>query len=396
MEGAVIKAVVATPLRTAIAREGGAFKDLAPEEIGGHVINALVQRSGIDPAEVEDVVMGNQFSTMRMGRHCALLGGLSVEVPGVTINRACGSALQAILYAAQAVEGGCGDLYIAGGVESYTQAPYLLERPTEAFQRRPPRFLGADTRGDFGHPELGLDTPMGMTAENVAEQFKIAREDQDRFALLSHQRTITAARQGFFDEQIVPIKVRGAGKEMAPFLADECPRPDTTFEKLSRLPPLFKKTGTVTAGNTCKRSDAASAMIVTSLEKAKILGLEILGHVRASAVAGVHPNVMGIGPVPAVRKALKRAGLSLRDIGLIELNEAFAAQVLAVVRELDLDQDRLNVNGGAIAHGHPTGATGAILATKLLHEMRRRQAQFGMVTMCIGGGMGIAAVFEQI
>ncbi|MBI4488028.1 MAG: thiolase family protein [Deltaproteobacteria bacterium] len=390
------KAVITTALRTAIAKEAGALKDFAPEEIGGNVVKALVERSRIDPAAVEDVIIGNQFSTMRMGRHCALLGGLPIEVPGVAINRACGSGLQAILYAAQAVESGCGDLYIAGGVESYTQAPYLLERPTEAFQRRPPRFLGADTRGDFGHPELGLDTPMGMTAEHVAEQFKIAREDQDRFALLSHQRTITAARQGFFDEQIVPIKVRGAGKEMAPFLADECPRPDTTLEKLSRLPPLFKKNGTVTAGNTCKRSDAASATIVASLDRARMLGLEILAYARASAVAGVHPDVMGIGPVPAIRKVLKRAKLSLQDIELIELNEAFAAQALAVIRELDLDQDKLNVNGGAIAHGHPTGATGAILTTKLLHEMRRRQAQFGIVTMCIGGGMGIAAVFEQI
>ena len=390
------KAVLALPLRTAIAKEIGALRDFVPEEIGGKVVRALVERSGIDPAEVEDVIMGNQFSTMRLGRHCALLGGLPIEVPGFAVNRACGSGLQAIINAAQAIENDCGELFIAGGVESYTRAPYLMEKPAQAFQRQAPRFLGAESRGDFGVPELGLNTSMGMTAENVAEQFKISREEQDRFGLLSQQRAAAAAEAGLFEAQIVPIEVQSGGKQTVQFRADECLRPDTTLEKLAALPPLFKKNGTVTAGNTCKRSDAAGAMIVASLDKAKGLGLDVLARVRASAVVGVHPNIMGMGPVPAVRKALQRAKLSLSEIGLIELNEAFAAQVLAVARELDLDQDRLNVNGGAIAHGHPTGATGAILTTKLLYEMKRRQAQFGLVTMCIGGGMGIAAVFEQI
>ena len=390
------QAVIALPLRTAIAKEIGALKEFFPEEIGARVVRALVERSGIDPAEVEDVIMGNQFSTMRLGRHCALLGGLPIEVPGIAVNRACGSGLQAIVNAVHAIENNCGELFIAGGVESYTRAPYLLERPAEAFQRRPPQFLGTDTRGDFGHPELGLNTSMGMTAELVAEQFKVNREDQDKFGLLSQQRAQEAVVRGLFDDQIVPVEVRAKGKERSEFRADECLRPDTTLEKLAQLPPLFKKNGTVTAGNTCKRSDAACAMLAVSQEKAKALGLQALARVRASAVAGVHPNVMGIGPVPAVRKALQRARLSVDDIGLIELNEAFAAQVLAVIRELKLDPDKVNVNGGAIAHGHPTGATGAILATKLLHEMRRRQIQFGIVTMCIGGGMGIAAVFENL
>ncbi len=390
------QAVIALPLRTAIAREIGALKDFVPEEIGARVVRALVERSGIDPAGVEDVIMGNQFSTMRLGRHCALLGGLPIDVPGFAVNRACGSGLQAIIDAAQAIENNCGELFIAGGVESYTRAPYLLERPTEAYQRRPPQFMGTETRGDFGHPELGLNTSMGMTAEQVAEQFKISREDQDKFALMSQQRARAAVQQSLFDDQIVAVEVRGKGKERVEFCADECLRPDTTLEKLAQLPPIFKKSGTVTAGNTCKRSDAGSAMFVASQEKAKALGLEALARLRASAVAGVHPNIMGMGPVPAVRKALQRAGLSVEDVGLIELNEAFASQVLAVIRELELDPDKVNVNGGAIAHGHPTGATGSILTTKLLHEMRRRQVRFGIVTMCIGGGMGIAAVFEQI
>jgi acetyl-CoA C-acetyltransferase len=237
---------------------------------------------------------------------------------------------------------------------------------------------------------------MGMTAEQVAEQFKVSREDQDKFGLMSQQRAQAAVDRGSFDDQIVAVEVRGKGKERIEFRADECLRPDTTLEKLAQLPPLFKKNGTVTAGNTCKRSDAACAMLVASQEKAKALGLQALARLSASAVAGVHPNLMGIGPVPAVRKALRRARLSVDDIGLIELNEAFASQVLAVVRELKLDPDKVNVNGGAIAHGHPTGATGAILTAKLLHEMRRRQVQFGIVTMCIGGGMGIAAVFESV
>jgi acetyl-CoA C-acetyltransferase len=391
----VSKAVIALPLRTAIAKEAGALKEFLPEEIGGKVVRALVERSGVEPGEVEDVIMGNQFSTTRLGRHCALLGGLPIEVPGFAVNRACGSGLQAIINAVQAIENDCGELFIAGGVESYTRAPYLMEKPTQAFQRQAPRFFGTESRGDLGIPELGLNTSMGMTAENVAEQFKISRADQDRFALVSQQRAVAALQAGIFEAQIVPVDIQGA-VGLAPFRADECVRPDTTMDKLAQLQPLFKKNGTVTAGNTCKRSDAASAMIVTTLDKAKALGLEVLARVRASAVVGVHPNVMGIGPVPAVRKALERAKLSLADIGLIELNEAFAAQVLAVARELDLDQDRLNVHGGAIAHGHPTGSTGAILTTKLLHEMRRSRVPLGIVTMCIGGGMGIAAIFEQV
>jgi acetyl-CoA C-acetyltransferase len=392
----VSQPVIALALRTAIAREGGALKDFMPEEIGARVVRALVERSGIEPAEVEDVIMGNQFSTTRLGRHCALLGGLPVEVPGFAVNRACGSGLQAIVNAAHAIENNCGELFIAGGVESYTRAPYLLDKPTQAYQRQPPRFLGVESRGDFGQPELGLNTSMGATAENVAEQFKISREDQDRFALLSQQRAAAAARNGLFNGQIASIDINAPGQEPLHFQVDECLRPDTTWEKLAQLPPLFKKNGTVTAGNTCKRSDAASALLVTTIDKAEAAGLEILATLRASAVAGVHPNIMGFGPVPAVRKALQRAGLSLGDVGLIELNEAFASQVLAVIRELDVDPGKVNVNGGAIAHGHPTGATGAILTTKLLHEMRRRRVQFGIVTMCIGGGMGIAAVFERL
>jgi acetyl-CoA C-acetyltransferase len=389
-------AVICMPVRTTIAMEAGGLAPLLPEEFGGQVLQAVVERCGIDPSLVDDVIVGNQFSTARMARHCGLLGGLPVEVPGVTVSRACGSGLQAIINAAQAIQSGADELLMAGGVESYTRAPYLLDKPTEAYQRQPPKFVSAETRGDFGHPELGLDTPMALTAENVAEQYGVSRERQDAFALESQQRAARAMSSGVFKDEVVPIRVPRRRGEPATFETDECPRPDTTLKGLAGLPPAFQKGGTVTAGNACKRADGASMMLVTSPERARSLGLHPIGRLVASAQAGVHPSFMGMGPVPAVRKVLAKSGLSLDEIDLIELNEAFAAQAVPVIDQLSLDPERVNPNGGAIAFGHPTGATGAILTTKLLYEMARRGARYGLVTMCIGGGMGLAAIFEGV
>lgn len=388
------EAVLCSPLRSAMAREAGALASLLPEEFGGQVLRAVVTRSGLDPSAVDDVVVGNQLAPARMARHCGLLGGLPVEVAGVTISRACASGLQAIVYAANAVRTGADDVVIAGGVESYTRAPYLLDKPSEAYQRQAPRFLSAETRGDFGRPDLGLSTSMGLTAENVAARCRVSRDEQDAFALESQRRAARAVAEGRFAEQIVAIEVPRKGGT-ALFEIDECPRPDTTTEALARLAPAFKADGTVTAGNACKRADAAAMTIVTSPERADALGIRAVARLVASAQAGVHPDLMGLGPIPAVRKVLAKAGLRVADLDVIELNEAFAAQVLPVMRELDLDPQRVNVDGGAIAFGHPTGATGAILTTKLLFELERRRARYGLVTMCVGGGMGVAAIFER-
>jgi acetyl-CoA C-acetyltransferase len=389
------KSVIASPLRTAIAKEAGGLRNLGADEIGANVIRAVVSRGSVKPTDVEDVIMGNSFSTSRIGRHCALLAGLPVSVPGVGINRLCGSGLEALIYASLRVETNNADLILAGGTESYTRAPYLMEKPTEAYQRRAPKFVNPETRGDLGPPELGLATSMGLTGENVAQQYRISRKEQDDWALESNQRSISAMKNGVFKDQIVPIEIVEGGKKIE-FVMDECPRSDTSIEKLSALPPLFEEHGTVTAGNCSKRSDAAAAMIVTNEEIARKNGFDVFGRITASAVVGVHPNIMGMGPVEAVPIALKKAGLSIKDIGVVELNEAFASQVLAVIKKLYLDPSVVNPHGGAIAHGHPSGATGAVLATKLLHRMRQEKIPFGMVTMCIGSGMGIAAVFERI
>jgi len=388
--------VICTPLRTAVAREGGGLAALQPEEFGAQVLKAVVSASGVDPARIEDVVVGNQFHAARMGRHCALLGGLPVEVPGVSINRLCGSGLQAILYADQAIRAGTNEVLIAGGVESYTHAPYLLDRPTEAYQRQPPTFVSTASRGDFGRPDLGLTTSMAKTAENVAERYGLTREEQDRFAVESHARAARAVEGGLFKDQVVPIRLPERKGQPASFDREECLRPDTTLEGLARLRPLVRVDGTVTAGNTCKRSDAAAMMLVVAEDRAAELGLRPVARILASAQVGVHPDYMGIGPVPAIHKALARAGLTLDQVDRIELNEAFAAQVIPVMRETGMRLERVNVNGGAIALGHPTGATGAVLTVKLLHELIRCHGRYGVVTMCIGGGMGLAAVFERL
>lgn len=388
------EAVITTALRTAIGNDNGALRDVPHEYYAAHVIKELVRRSGIDPEEIEDLIWGNQQGVGRIGRNTALLAGLPIRVPGIRIDRACSSGLQSIVYAVLGIAWGNGDVYVAGGAESLSRAPYHLMRPSQAYQRTPPQFITVSGE-PVGDPSLGLQTPMGITAENVAEEFKISREEMDEFSLLSHQRAIRAIDEGRFKEQIVPFPVPQRRGEPIIFDTDEHPRRDTTLEVLRRLPPAFKPGGKVTAGNSCGITDAAAGVVVMARDKAKALSLEPLGVLRAYAVEGVHPNIMGVGPIPAVRKVLKRAGLKLEDMELIELNEAFASQTLAVMRELGMDLEKVNVNGGAIALGHPVGASGAILTMKLLYEMRRRDLHRGLVTMCIGGGMGMAAIFER-
>jgi acetyl-CoA C-acetyltransferase len=385
------EAVIVSAVRTAIARAGGALKDLPPHIYGAEVIKEAVRRAQVEPAEIDDVIFGNVLSGGgNMARLAALQAGLPIEVPGLTIDRQCGSGMNAVALAAQAIVAGAADVVVAGGTESMTRAPYLLEPSPKAFDRNPPRFV---TR--LLSPEHIGNPPMGITAENLAEKYNISREEQDRYALRSQQRMANAMNNGYFREQIVPISVPQRRGEPILFEVDEHPRPDTTLEALAKLPPAFKEGGTVTAGNSSGINDGAGALVLMERRIAERRGLEILASVRSYAVAGVDPNIMGIGPVPAVRKLLKREGLTLEDIDLIELNEAFAAQVLACDRELHLDMEKVNVNGGAIAHGHPIAATGAILVTKLVYEMKRRGVKRGIVTACIGGGQGIAVLFER-
>lgn len=392
----MLEAVITNVVRTAIGNDGGALKDVPLEHYGAHVIAEVVKRSGVAPKEIEDVIFGNQFMAFgNVARRCLLLAGLPDSVPGITINRACSSGLQAINFAAQSIQLGNGDLYLAGGVESHTRGPYYLERPNTPYQRTPPRFIEG-TGGPIGDPALGLGLTMGIAVgENSATEFHISRQEQDEFALLSHQRAIRAIDEGRFREQTVPFPVPQRRGEPIIFDTDEHPRRNTSLERLSRLPPVFKEGGTVTAGNSCGRADAAAAAVVMSREKAERLGLKPFGVVRAHAVAAVPNRITGIAPVPATKKALERAGLRLGDIDLIELNEAFAAQSLAVIHELGLDVEKVNVNGGAVALGHPTGATGCILMAKLLYEMERRQVRYGLVTLCAAPGLGVATIVER-
>jgi len=386
------EAVIVSAVRTAIGRFGGALGRIPPQDYGAAVIKEALRRVDLDPREIDDVIFGNCLNAGgNIARLCALQAGLPVEIPGLTVDRQCGSGLNAVNLAAQAVLAGQGDVYIAGGTESMSLQPFVLER-AEFFSKRPPQFRA---RFQLSPDAIG-NPPMGITAENLAEKYGISREEQDRFALESQRKMARAMAEGAFREQILPLPVPVGKNETKVFDTDEHPRPDTTMEALAKLPPAFKEGGTVTAGNSSGLNDGAAALVIMSLERAKALGLKPLAKIRAFAVAGVDPNIMGIGPVPATRKVLAQAGLSLSDLDLVELNEAFAAQVLAVQRELNFDPEKLNVNGGAIAHGHPIAATGAILVTKLVYEMQRREVQFGLVTACIGGGMGIATVFERI
>jgi 3-oxoadipyl-CoA thiolase len=398
--------VVVDGLRTAFGRYGGALAGVRPDDMAAHVIRALVDRTGVDPEQFDDVILGaaNQAGedNRNGARMALLLAGLPVRVPGQTVNRLCGSGLQAVVSAAHAVAFGDGSLFVAGGAESMSRAPFVMAKPSAAFPRGEQTLYDTTLGWRFTNPRLAdahYPYSMGETAENVVERCGVSREEQDAFAYESQQRWAAADAAGRFADEIVPIEVpAGRRGETTTFERDEHPRPEATLEDLARLKPAFKRdaSGSVTAGNSSGINDGASVLLVTSEARARELGLRPMGRVVASAVAGVDPATMGLGPIPASRLALARAGLTVDDLDLVELNEAFAAQALPVMRELGLDPAKTNVNGGAIAIGHPLGASGARLATTLLHEMRRRGARYGLATMCIGVGQGIAAVFEAV
>ncbi len=384
-------AVIVSAVRTAIGRQGGTLASIPAHVLGAEVIKEAVSRARLSPEMIEDVIFGNVLSGGgNIARLSGLQTGLSINLPGLTVDRQCGSGLNAIQLAAQAIKAGEGDVYIAGGTESMSRAPYLMDRPERAYSPVPPKIR----KSQLSPQEIG-DPPMGITAENLAEKYLVGREEQDEFALQSQQRMANAMKEGRFEEQIVPISVPVRKRAPIDFRTDEHPRPQTTFDGLSMLRPAFLEAGTVTAGNSSGLNDAASALTLLSREKADALGVTPLATVRECTVSGVDPNIMGIGPVPATRKVLQKAGLTLDDMDVIEINEAFAGQVLACNRELEMNMDKVNINGGAIAHGHPLGATGAILTTKAVYELERSGGRYALITACIGGGQGIAMVIER-
>ncbi len=389
-------------VRTPIGRYGGALAAVRPDDLAALVIRAIVQRNGLDGALVEDVILGcaNQAGedNRNVARMAALLAGLPVEVAGLTVNRLCGSGLQAVNSAAHAIGAGDGEVFIAGGVESMSRAPYVMLKPEGAYDRGP-RALEDSTLGwRFVNPrmqELYPPISLGETAERVAERYQVSRERQDAFALESQRRAAAAIEAGRFAGQLIPVEVPGRKGAVTVVDRDEHPR-ETSLEALAALRPAFAKGGTVTAGNSSGINDGASALLVVEAGRARAIGLQPMARVVATAVAGVHPDVMGMGPVPAVRKALARAGLGVADLDVIEINEAFASQSVACADELGLDMARVNPNGGAIALGHPLGASGARLMTMLVHELRRTGGRFGVATMCIGVGQGIATIVERV
>jgi len=388
-------------VRTPVGRHGGTLARVRPDDLLSLAISELVRRTGVPPDRVEDVVMGctNQAGedTRNVARMAALLAGLPVEVAGQTVNRLCGSGLQSVVSAGHAIRCGEGDVFIAGGVESMSRAPWVTLKPESAYPRAHP--VSADTTigWRFTNPRMPEEwtIALGETAEVVADRHGITREEQDAFAAESQKRAARAISDGRFEAEIVPVEVPRRRGDPEIVSLDEHPRPEVTPEGLARLGPAFRPGGTVTAGSSSGINDGAAAILVASREAARDLGLRPLARLGATAVAGVDPSCMGLGPVPAVRKALARAGLSVEEVDLVELNEAFAAQAIACIRELGLDPERVNVNGGAIALGHPLGCTGARLLTSLVHEMDRREAATGMVTMCIGVGQGIATLLYK-
>ena len=389
------------PLRTPMGAYRGALSGVRPDDLAAHTIAAVVERSGVDPSRSTDVYFGaaNQSGedNRDVARMAALLAGLPQSVPGATVNRLCASGLEAINCAARAVKAGEGDFYLAGGVESMSRAPWVVEKPERALPRGPQTMHDTTLGWRMINPrmaELGVSTEsMGETGENVAERYGISREDQDAFALRSHQRAVAAAEK--LAEEIVPIEAR-QGRETVLVEADEGPRPDASLEKLAKLRPVFREGGTVTAGNASTLNDGAACMLVASERGAQEIGAGPLARVVATGVAGVDSAYMGIGPVEAVPRALANAGLTIDQVDLVELNEAFASQVLASVRALGIEEERLNVNGGAIALGHPLGCSGARLAGTLARELRRRNGRYGIATMCVGVGQGLATIFETI
>ena len=395
-------ALILDAVRTPIGRYGGALSPSRPDDLAAHVVKAAVERNGIDPASVDELYMGctNQAGedNRNVARMAGLLAGLPVEVPAVTVNRLCASGLEAAVQGSRQLRLGDAGLVLAGGVESMSRAPLVTLKPERGFPRGNTELVDTTIGWRFVNPRMAerySTESMGETAENVALRYGVSREEQDAFALESHWRAVAAAAAGRFDDEIVPVDVPQPKGDPVTLHADEGPRPDTSLERLSSLGTIFRVGGTVTAGNSSPINDGAACLVLATEERARELGREPLARVVASGAAGVDPGVMGIGPVPATRKALERAGLKPDDIDLVELNEAFAAQVLASMRDLGFEHDKLNVNGGAIALGHPLGCSGARLLGTLAWELRRRGSRYGLATMCIGVGQGLAAVIEN-
>jgi acetyl-CoA C-acetyltransferase len=390
--------VISTPLRTAIGTFGGWLKDVPATDLGATVGKAVIERSGIDPARINQVIVGNILSAgqgMNPGRQVGVKSGVPVEAPGLTLNRMCGSGLQAIINGAQEIALGDADVVLAGGIENMDQAPFLLPKGRYGYRMGLPDAQILDHMVYDGLWDAFNDYHMGITAENVAERYGITREDCDAYAVRSHQLAAKAHSEELFAGQIVPVPVKQK-KQTVDFTTDEHVRPDATAERLAALRPVFKKDGLVTAGNASGINDGAAMMLVTSAAKAEEFGLPVNGRLVSAAVSGVDPAYMGLGMLPASRKALEKAGLTIDDIDVVEANEAYASVALAVQRELKVPDEKMNPVGGAVALGHPIGATGAVLTVKTLYELERRQARYGLVTLCIGGGMGIAAVFERV
>jgi acetyl-CoA C-acetyltransferase/3-oxo-5,6-didehydrosuberyl-CoA/3-oxoadipyl-CoA thiolase len=396
------EAVIVEAVRTPMGRHSGILKDVRTDDLAAYIIGKMIAKAGINKEEIEDVYFGctNQAGedSRNVARNASLLAGLPYTIPGATVNRLCGSGLEAINQAGRAVETDHGDLFVAGGVESMTRGPWVMGKPANAFQRGDVQMFDSSLGWRFPNKrmaELYSLINNGETAENVAEKYQISRIDQDKLALASHQKAVKARQDGRLKDEIIPFEWVQRGKTIV-HDTDEGPRTDTTLEILAGLQPAFKKGGSVTAGNSSPLSDGAAALLVTTPQKAEQLKLKPLARIIASATAGVHPNYMGIGPIPATQKALKRAGLTMEQIDLVELNEAFASQVLACARELEIDLEKLNVNGGAIALGHPLGCSGARIMTTLVHEMKKRGSRYGLATMCIGVGQGIATIVERM
>jgi 3-oxoadipyl-CoA thiolase len=396
----VSDAFITAAVRTPVGRAGGVLADVRPDDLAAVALRGLIQRGGIPPERVDDVILGctNQAGedNRNVARMAALLAGLPVEVPGQTVNRLCGSGLQAAVSAAHAIRSGEGDLFLAGGVESMTRAPQVILKSGRAWDRSPPAIADTTVGWRFVNPRMPSDwtISLGETAERVARIYGISRREQDEFALESQRRAEAAIAAGMFDGELVAVESPGHSSTVT-VCRDEPPRSGLTLDSMSKLKPAFIPDGTVTAGTSSGISDGAAALAVVSTSTLADLGLEPMARVVASAVAGVDPSCMGLGPIPATRKALQRAGLTASQLDLIELNEAFAAQALACIRELHLDRERVNIYGGAIALGHPLGASGARILTTLVHALRRRGARYGLATMCIGVGQGIAVVIES-
>jgi acetyl-CoA C-acetyltransferase len=391
--------VISTPLRTAIGTFGGALKDVPATDLGATVTKEVISQAGIDGENVDQVIVGNILSAgqgMNPGRQVGIKGGIPVGKPGLTLNRMCGSGLQAIVSAAQEIALGDADVVLAGGIENMDRAPFLLNKGRYGYRMGMPSAEIYDHMVFDGLWDVFNDYHMGVTAENVAEQYGITREESDEYAARSHQRASKSNEEEYFTGQIVPVEIKQK-KETVEFTKDEHVRDGATAEGLAKLPTIFKKEGgTVTAANAAGVNDGAAMMLVSSAAKAEELGLPVSGRLVSAAVAGVDPSIMGTGMIPASRMALKKAGLSVDDLDVVEANEAFASIAIAVGRDLQVPDEKLNPRGGAVALGHPVGATGAVLTVKVLHELQRINGQYGLVTLCIGGGMGIAAIFERV